>query len=216
MISLGDKERLGYKLLKVHISIMKKYLAIISGALMLVVGGLWGVSKVSAMASIFMAPTYGVGGASGATVQTSATTTATWMTPGTGTTTVTLGTPLSLGMATKYDKARLYLEVSATNTPQNPTLNVRVEHSLNGVDWFSDGTTVTGTSTQVTPSIISIYVSTSTAYNIYGNINRVHQSFYIETPAAYNRAVVFSPVGGQNFTVWAALQPIKEVQVINQ
>lgn len=191
---------------------MKKYLAIIGSVLLLSFMGAWGVTSVSAMASIFMAPTYGVG----LTAQTSATTSATWMTPGTGTTTVTLGTPLSLGMATKYDKARLFLEISATNTPQNAILNVRIEHSLNGIDWFSDATMDAATTTMARAHVIDVMIATSTAYNIYGNINRVHQSFYIETPAAYNRAVVFSPIGGSNFTVWAALQPIKEVQVLNQ
>lgn len=195
---------------------MKKYLAIISFALVAIVGGLWGVSQVGAAPSFDMALSYGVGGAAGTVAQTSASTSATWITPGIGTTTVTLPTPLALGLSTKYDKARLFLEVSATNTPQSPTLNVRIEHSLNGVDWFSDATMNSATTTVAKVNVIDLVVSTSTLYNIYGNINRVHEAFYIETPSAYNRVVIYSPIGGQNFTVWAAVQPIKEIQLINQ
>lgn len=185
---------------------MKKIITIVS----LAIASLFvGAHYASAMASIFMAPTKTA----------TATTTLAWITAGTGTTTVTLPTPLALGMATKYDKAYVMFEASATSsTASGAIINYRVEHSLDGVDWFSEPayTVANATSTSLASQEFKFNIATSTAYNNNNVTNRVHQSFYFETPTPYNRVVFYVPVGGNNVSLWAAVQPIKEVQVINQ
>lgn len=188
---------------------MKKTLTLSGIALAIIASLFVGSHYASAMASIFMAPTKTA----------AATTTLAWLTTGNGTTTVTLATPLSMGMSTKYDKALVLVELTATSSLAN-TANVkaRVEYSLDGIDWFSAGTIPTGTATSsvVASNDITIIVATSSAYTLAGNgTNRVHQSFFIETPTPYNR-VVFYNTGSASVSLWAAIQPIKEVQVLNQ
>lgn len=186
---------------------MKKYLAIIISSLVLALGGAWGVNTALGMASISMAPTKSA----------VATTTRAWITAGTGTTTLTLPTPLSLGITTKYDKARVYGEVDATSTAQNSQLSMRVEYSMDGVDWFSETSASSSVATVgLMAQDIKFNIATSTTYNNTGSATRMHFSYIIDTPAAYNRVVFYSAPSGPNLSLWAAIQPIKEVQVINQ
>lgn len=188
---------------------MKKHIKKIIALVILSLGMFWAAPQVLAMASIFMAPTKTA----------TATTSPAWITPGTGTTTVTLPTPLALGMATKYDKAYVMVQIAATNSPQGGgALKARVEHSLDGVDWFSEGvaTAANATNTPIANQEITLTVSTSSAYLVGASTGRVNHSFYMETPTPHNRVVFYSPIGGASLSVWAAVQPIKEVQVLNQ
>ena len=187
---------------------MKKFLAITTIALMTIGAGMFGISKVAAMASIFMAPTKTA----------AATTTLAWMTTGAGTTTVTLATPLSMGMSTKYDKALVLVELSATTSMANAaSIKARSEYSLDGIDWFPATIDITAnaTSSVIFANERTLVVATSSAYKISGSDTRVHLSFFIETPTPYNR-VVFYNAGAASVSLWAAIQPIKEVQVLNQ
>ncbi len=186
---------------------MKKYLKIISASAVLIAGIFFGVTHVSAMASFFLAPTKSA----------TATTTRAWITAGTGTTTLTLPTPLSLGITTKYDKARVYGEVDATSTAQNSALSMRVEYSMDGIDWFSETSASSSAATVgLMAQDIKFNIATTTAYSNTGSATRMHFSYVIDTPAAFNRVVFYSAPSGPNLSLWAAIQPIKEVQVINQ
>jgi hypothetical protein len=195
---------------------MKNHLKlIIAVVLMAVTAGTWGIMNAGAMASIFMAPTKSA----------AATTTMVSMTFGTGTTTITLATPWSMGMSTKYDKALVMVQVYSTTSPGRTAM--RVEHSLDGIDWFSfaNRAELAPTSPNATSSVLLLEdlimpFSTSTIYVANGTTTASRISFYIETPTPYNRVVFYrpSPNAGEAITtwLWAAIQPIKEVQVLNQ
>ncbi len=187
---------------------MKKYLAISIVALLAII---FGGTRAYAMASQFIASTYGVG----TTVGTVSTTTVSWLTPGTGTTTVTMSVPASI--STKYDSAFIGFEVTATNTPLNSKLEARVEYSWDGIDYYSD--TIASSTGPVTGLMANEYafnIATSTNYLNNNNIARLHSGFFIQTPTPYTRVVFFSPIGGANLSLHVRAQPIKQVQIINQ
>ena len=189
---------------------MKKYLAIILSALLLTLGGAWGANKVLAMASISMA----------ATKTATATTTLAYLQVGISTTTVNVPTPLSLGVSTKYDKAYVMFEVQSTTSPGR--INIRVEHSLDGIDWFSElvQPQAVATTSSLYAQELLFSMATSSGYINNGGITRVHGGVYVDTPTPYNRVVFYMPntqtTGNPSLGLWAAVQPIKEVQVINQ
>lgn len=187
---------------------MKKKLGIILLAFLSTLSSIFGVMKVYAQPSYDMA----------ATKTATATTTLNWLTPGAGTTTVTLPTPLSLGMSTKYDKAIVMFEMSATNTVVAPKMNIRIEHSMDGIDWFSETAASSSSATiGLMPSEFAFNMATSSTYSNTGNtVTRLHSSLLIDTPTAYNRVVFYDPVGGSNISLWAAVQPYKEIQLVNQ
>lgn len=190
---------------------MKKNLKYIVLAISAILAIVFGSSQAFAMASQFIASSYGVG----LTTGTIATTTYSWITPGTGTTTVTMTVPTSA--STKYDKAFIGFEVTATATPLNSKLNARVESSWDGIDWYQN--TVASSSVNVTGLMqqeLSFNIATSTSFSDSGAITRLHAGFFVETPTPYTRVVFYSPVGGANLSLHVRAQPIKEVQVINQ
>lgn len=189
---------------------MKKTLIYISIALAVIASLFIGSHYASAMASIFMAPTKTA----------AATSTVSLLQVGMGTTTISLATPLSMGMSTKYDMALVMFEVQSTTSPGR--IGIRVEHSLDGVDWFSEAvrTTVNATSSSLVAEELIFNMASTSSYILNGTTSRMHQSFYIETPTPHNRVVFYMPRDQVNLNLnlglWAAVQPIKEVQVLNQ
>lgn len=180
---------------------MKKYLIGIIG---LMLAGLGGVAYANP--SSLLPASYGIGTVTGS----SATTSFSWVTPGTGTTTATATNCAQASF--KCDKALVVYQITATNTPQNSKLDYRVEYSLDNTTWYSS--TVASSSVTIAGVMAQEYainVATSTAYQNQDSILRLTGAFAIDTWAPYNRVVFFSPIGGANFSLYAAIVPMKEV-----
>lgn len=190
---------------------MKKYLKYIVLALLGLSGVVFGGSQVFAMASQFIASTYGVGTVTG----TVATTTFSWITPGTGTTTVVMQVPATV--VGKYDSAYVGFEVTATSTPINSKLEARIEYSWDGVDYYSDTVaSSTGPVMGVMQNELAFNIATSSNYLSNGTTTRLHAGFFVQTPTPFTRVVFFSPIGGANLSLHVRAQPIREIQVVNQ
>lgn len=146
-----------------------------------------------------------------------ATTSPVYMTPGTGTTTVTIDN--MSGGTYASDSAVVLMQITATSTTDStaPILGVRIDGSYNGVDWYtqSNNITTTGTSTILTgfSGDYRINFASSTAnLGASATTSRVHESFKIDTPLRYTRAVFYAPIGGGNMALWANLVAKKQYQ----
>jgi len=155
--------------------------------------------------------------ATGVTTNNAASTSPAYMTPGTGTST----TPVydayaqtNAGATYKADIAGLLVQFTASST--NSVLNISVEYSQDGVDYYRNfvvDPNQIGTST--TPFSLTTAFTTTWKYassTVVGGVgvigDRATAAIMIPTPFRYTR-VVFS-VTGANGAVWAQLVPVKE------
>jgi len=144
-----------------------------------------------------------------------ATTTLAYMSPGAATTTISYD---SLdGDSVKIDELTIGFQYTASATA--PTLNVRLEDSRNGIDWYPRAREVfpvlpgiTATTTLMTTPFnsLSFVLSTTTDNGGSGTFARIHESFTVKAPMRYVRAVFFVPTGGGNGGLWAQFMPVKE------
>lgn len=147
---------------------------------------------------------------------TAASTTLAYMTPGTGTSTITYDS--NAGTKTKFDSVNLAYQLTATSTGVAvPTVILRLEDSRDGVDWYPRNVvSLTATTSQATSdpyNSISLRVASSTtAVGGSGTATRIHGSISVDSPMRYVRAIFYSPTGGGNYGLYAEMIPVKEKQ----
>lgn len=144
-----------------------------------------------------------------ATVSTAAATTSpTYMTPGTATSTITYDAWANGGGSQAFDKATLLLQMTASST--STTYNVSVEYSQDGIDWYSDALlqSTTATSTQsysvATPISYSVkYASTTPGGGlVLATSNTALRAITVPTPTRYVRVFTALALGGTNGAIW--------------
>ncbi len=149
----------------------------------------------------------------------SATTSLSFMTPGTGTTTLTYDT-FAVGGAiistTKATYAALLTQFTATSTAS--AVNINIEYSDDGVDWYQDGGTSYNYSTTSKPYDLSQaasfrlnYASSTAGLGaIPASSTPATRLVILNTPLRYLRAIYTIPIGASNGAVWAQIVPTKE------
>lgn len=140
-----------------------------------------------------------------------ATSTLLYLTPGTGTTTLTYDS--FQGDNAKID--RLVLAMQYTGSSTGPTLKIRFEDSMNNNDWYPRSATSlnpTSTTTLLTGNFSEYQwtVSTTTDNGGSGTAARVHNAFTVEAPMRYVRAIFYVPAAGGNGGLWAQFVPVKQ------
>lgn len=138
-----------------------------------------------------------------------ATTTLVYMSPGLATTTLSYDS-LS-GDSVKINTLNVAFQYTASNTA--PTLNVRFEDSQNGVDWYPRSTIVGSATTSLMTAPynnMSFVLSTTTDIGGSGTNGRIHESFTVNAPMRWVRAIFSVPQGTTNGGLWAQFIPTKE------
>lgn len=149
-----------------------------------------------------------------------ATTTLSYMTPGTGTTTPVYDTYAN-GSASTYATDKAALEVQFTASSTSSTLQWFYEYAQgnatancvsapNSCDWYADDTFST-TNATTTPNVsitqpnqvVWTFASTTPGGGAPTG-NRANKVVNVPTPMRYIRAVMFLPIGSTNGAVWAA------------
>lgn len=147
-----------------------------------------------------------------------ASTTVAYMTAGTATTTLTYDTyniaNAQPGNPTAAQALSLLVQMTASSTLSS--LVVNYEYSMDGVDWYQDGTG--GLASTTIPYIISTPMSARWNFAsstpglgaVLSNTNRDHRILSVRTPTRYIRAIFTVPVGASNAGVYASFVPAKE------
>lgn len=194
----------------------KKILALIGSLAVIALATLLLVPKVDANPSFFI-----VGQATA-----TATTTLTFMTPGTATTTV-VQAAANNGNTMGINAATLLVQFTGSSTASS--LNVTFEYANTdaGVDcsvtptacdWYKDGllgaTGVVSTTTQAvnlgTVANYTLPFASTTVGGLIGNATRTTRIINVQTPAQYIRAVFTLPIGSLNGALYAKFLPTKE------
>lgn len=138
------------------------------------------------------------------TVQTaSATTTVNYATAGTGTTTLTYDT-YTAGNTYKTNSAVLFTQFAASSTAS--VLNINLQYSQDGIDWYSDN--LVSASTTVNSVL---YIQTANSYTwVAAGTATSSKAILIQTPTRFVRAIETIPVGAGAGAVWAQIVPNKE------
>lgn len=145
---------------------------------------------------------------------TSATTSVSYMTAGTATTTYSYDS-YSQGNPTRPYEAALLINFTGSST--SATLNINIEYSQDGIDWYQDG-----------GSLYNAYATSSKPFDV-GTVNRFTYTYttqgaglaagtnatstrlvLVKTPTRYVRAVMTLPTGSAAGAVWATFIPSKE------
>lgn len=133
---------------------------------------------------------------------TNATTSVSYLTPGTGTTTEVFDT-LQSGYAPSMDAILTY-QFTASST--GAVLKFRLEYSQNGYDWF---TSLNALTTSATTTVLSgsaaeyqVSIATTTDFGGSGTDSRIYQSLQVEVPTRYIRAK-FYLAGAVNGSLWS-------------
>lgn len=158
-----------------------------------------------------------------------ATTSPTFMTPGTATTTVYLDSFAGNTSSQQYDAVSLLTQLFASSTAT--TLNMTVEYSdgVTGVDctatptacdWYQDATiTITNASTSqpypITSNLLNTYSwafasTTQGGAAGVGTSNRALKAIKIPVTTRYVRVFYTLPAGSTNGAVWGKLVPFKQ------
>ncbi len=136
----------------------------------------------------------------------SATTTVAYQTQGTGTTTPSLDSYTN-GRTTALNNAQLLVQWVGSSTAS--TLDIRIECSDDNIDWYQS---CSGGGTATTTKFSLSYASSTaiggsgnrpkTSYSgVTGEVNA--RAIDVDTPLRYTRAVISTPIGSLNNTVWA-------------
>jgi len=140
-----------------------------------------------------------------------ATTTVAYMTPGTGTTTLSYDS-FQGGQYRSTDKSVMLIQFTASSTLG--ILNWRYEYSVDGVDWYGDSLNVsTSTSVQSAFNVAPFttytwtYASSTLGTSVSGT---AFKAVTVPTPTRYFRAVFTDPIGAGNASVWAQFVPQRE------
>jgi hypothetical protein len=137
-----------------------------------------------------------------------ATSTLSYMTPGTATTTISID-----GGASALDSALLTFQYTASGTA--PVLKARVEYSSDKIDWYPQMTAIGQATTTLiaTPFLeYSFTLSTTTDNGGSGTSARVHGSLDIPTPTRYTRVKFYVPASGGNGALYTELTAKKQSQ----
>ena len=135
-----------------------------------------------------------------------ATTSISYMTPGTGTSTATCNMA-NAGEGTEvFDFATLAIQFTGSSTASS--INIDIEHSQDGIDWYKDTVRVIDAST--TPSSFgldnttsySLAFSSSTVGGGAGTSDITTRVIDVPAVAKYVRAVFSIPAGSQNGAIW--------------
>lgn len=155
----------------------------------------------------------------------SASTTLVYMSPGAATSTSNVIDSYANGDSTAVNQAIVLVQFNASNTT---AMKVRVESSLDNVDWYPVNNPIVTSPTATTTNLAAPFsefvlsFSTSTFAGDFGGSGnasttvgnspnaRIHQSFTIDTPTRYTRVKFYIPVGGANGGLFYQIQPVKE------
>lgn len=140
-----------------------------------------------------------------------------FMTPGAATTTLVYDSYNLNGTnqpivndPTSAQSATLAIQFSASSTAS--VLNIGVERSQDGIDWYQDNlnslATTSGSDSINVPSTFSWTYASSTIGGLPNTGNRIGKLINIPTPTRYTR-IIFS-LTGTNGAVWAEFIPQKE------
>lgn len=179
---------------------MKKYLGLI-------------IVVLGAVTAVFVAHANPIRQAQ--TVQTAtATSSFAFITPGTGTSTVTYDTFVN-GSTQMPDKLALLIQFTASST--SSTLLTNIEYSNDGVDWYQKGiddllaTTSAPVSLGNVPQYSWLFASSTPGLGaVSGTNNRDGRSIILNVPTRYVRAIFSMKIGGTNGSVWAQIVPQKQ------
>lgn len=159
-----------------------------------------------------------------------ATTSPTYSTPGKATTTLTLpgGTGCAGTANLSYDSAYVDFFIIASASPVAlPLVVAQVEHSRNGIDWYTETVPLVSNSTTTTMSgnanTLKWIIASSTAdygassfsefeTNSNATSTRYTRSFPIATPTAYTRVIFTNPTNGGNYDFYAELSAKRQQQ----
>lgn len=145
-----------------------------------------------------------------------ATTTPSFMTPGTATTTLVLDSYTAPG-GYANDAATLFIQLSSSSTPT--ALNTNLEYSQDGVDWFEDGGTMAAnyaTTTkpfdisQVNQFRLNYASSTAGLGPVSATRATTTRALLVKTPTRFVRAIFTIPIGFGNGSVWASWIPNRQ------
>lgn len=135
-----------------------------------------------------------------------------YLTPGTGTTTLTYDTYVS-GQTTKADSAALLTQFAGSSTAA--ILGINLEYSQDGIDWYKDNLDLGATTTQsvslnTAKSYSWNFASSTVGGGVVTNANGATSTkiFTVKTPTRYIRAIY--TITGANGAIWATLIPSKE------
>lgn len=146
------------------------------------------------------------------------TTTINYMTPGTGTTTITYDTYLSVqgGIPNNLSAAAtLALGIQFHASSSNSILAWRYEYSTDNIDWYSDDAQIAGSAT--TSPTYAVKTFSENYWSFATSTGGTSQSDKgmklvrnIPTPTRYIRVVFYVPAGSANAAVWGEFLPKKE------
>lgn len=148
-----------------------------------------------------------------------ASTTVVFMQPGKATTTLTLpafpSSPPGCGgvPGQAFDSAYVNLQYNATTTgaAKDSVIVYRVEHSRDGIDWYSESAVLGSNSTTTAMSGDSatyrISFATSTDNGGTGDATHMFRSFGVTTPTQYTRVIFINPAnqGTSDANFWAEI-----------
>lgn len=136
-----------------------------------------------------------------------------YMTPGTATTTTPTYDSYTDGTNNTPNTATLLVQFTASSTAS--ILNISLEYSNDGTNWYRDLLWVQATTTQPvslnTPNTFQLtFASSTTLGGAAGPATKNNVAITVPTPARYVRAVFSIPIGALNGAVYAAIVPSKE------
>lgn len=139
----------------------------------------------------------------------SATTSVKYMSAGTATTTITCDSyNLAPSIVDGYPMLHAALGIQYVASTSAAQINIAVQYSMDGVDWFDNNLSQLATTTA------NMNLTTAENITINGNStsSTTRKMISIETPTRYVRTVMTIPIGSTNGSVWAQIIPIKEVR----
>lgn len=176
------------------------------GYLVFGIFALWQPAKANPLG--FSCPAYGPGGVASTSIA--------YMTPGTATSTLLYDTYCvggtnqpNTGNTNTTNSLALLTQLTASST--SSVLNMAVEYSQDGVDWYQDDNifaTTTNTNIQ-SPNSLTWPYAVSNVGGVPNTGNRLGKVVRIYTPTRYVRVVY--TITGANAGVWGELLPQKEV-----
>ena len=136
--------------------------------------------------------------------------------PGRATTTLTVANCLDRAIA--LTKAVVDIQYIASSTV-NARMNMRVEHSFDGIDWFSSSAPLitsgtTATTTQVTGNFADFqmsFASSTVDQGASGSLVQFNTSVQIPIDAPYTRVKFYQPLGTGNGLLFARMVGVREI-----
>lgn len=145
----------------------------------------------------------------------SATTSVSYMTPGTATTTLSIDS-WSTGSSNNFDDLVMFVQFTASSSPHS-VLKWRYEYSRDNIDWYSESVTLSdnSTTTPVTRTFHEQQWVFASSTGATATDTRGMQVFKVPVLSRYTRAVFYlegSPTTNASGAVYAEIVPSKEIQ----